>query len=104
MNLDDFGLNAKNLIAGFSGGVVHALVFKQREPLAVIGSVLTGTLTANFLAPVIAHYIGDWLGAGGSAFIVGLTAMALCQGVVSLVSARIRSESSGDKPSKEARP
>lgn len=91
MNLEDLGLNAKSLVAGFSGGVVHALVFKQREPLGVVGSVLTGTLTANFLSPVAAHYVGTWLGDGGSAFLVGLTAMALCQGLVSIVSTRVRS-------------
>lgn len=104
MNLEDLGLHAKTLIAGFSGGVVHALVFKQREPLAVIGSVLTGTLTANFLAPVVAHYVGDWLGDGGSAFVVGLTAMAICQSVMSLVTARMRNEMGAGKPSGEGRP
>lgn len=102
MTLEELGLNAKTLIAGFSGGVVHALVFKQREPLAVIGSVLTGTLTANFLAPVASHYVGDWLGDGGCGFVVGLTAMAICQGMVALVSARIRSETSREKAAKEA--
>lgn len=90
MTLEELGLNAQRLIAGFSGGVVHALVFKQREPLAVIGSVMVGMLTANFLAPVASHYVGDWLGNGGCAFIVGLTAMAICQGLVSLVNMKIR--------------
>lgn len=92
MTLEDLGLNAKLLVAGFAGGVVHALVFKQRSPSGVIASVLTGTLTANFLAPVAEHYVGDWLGAGGSAFVVGLTAMAICQGVVGLVNAKLRGE------------
>lgn len=99
MTLDDLGLNAKLLVAGFAGGVVHALVFKQTAPSGVIASVLTGTLTANFLAPVASHYLGDWLGVGGCAFVVGLTAMAICQGVVGLITARLKGDSA-----KETRP
>ena len=94
MTLEDFGLNAKNLIAGFSGGVVHALVFRQTEPFGIVASVLTGTLTANFLSPVMSRYVGSWLGEGGCAFLVGLTAMALCQGMVAVINARIKAASS----------
>ena len=90
MTLEEFGLNARYLVAGFAGGVVHAIVFKARDKTAVVGSVVVGMLTANYLAPPAAHYVGDWLGEGGSGFVVGLTAMAICQGVFGLVSARIR--------------
>lgn len=103
MTLEEFGLNAQRLIAGFSGGVVHALVFKQRDAAAVIASVLTGTLTANFLSPIAARYVGTWLGDGGCAFIVGLTAMAICQGMVSLVMSRMKGIGVRDQ-SKETRP
>jgi predicted MFS family arabinose efflux permease len=85
MTLEELGLNAGRLIAGFCGGVVHAFVFRQTEPLAVVGSVLTGTLTANFLGIAAGHYIGTWFGDGGSAFIVGLSAMAICQGIVAAI-------------------
>lgn len=100
MNLDDLGLNAQRLIAGFAGGVVHAFVFKQTEPLAVVGSVLTGTLTANFLGMAASHYVGTWLGDGGCAFIVGLSAMAICQGIVAAARAKLRpvQEPQRDKP------
>jgi len=90
MTLEELGLNARYLVAGFAGGVVHAIVFKAREPIPVIGSVVAGMLTANYLAPAVVHYFGNWLGEGGSAFAVGLTARAVCQGVVALVSARLR--------------
>lgn len=100
MNLEDLGLNAKLLVAGFAGGVVHALVFKQTAPYAVVASVLTGTLTANFLAPVASHYLGDWLGAGGCAFVVGLTAMAICQGIAGIITTKLK----GERASKEPRP
>jgi len=97
VTLDDLGLNARYLVAGFAGGVVHAIAFKQTEPVAVIGSVLAGMLTANFLAPVASHYVGSWLGEGGSAFVVGLTAMAICQGLLAIVSARINGNKARNK-------
>jgi hypothetical protein len=97
MTLEEFGLNAKLLIAGFAGGVVHAIVVKQTKPLAVIGSVLTGTLTANFLTPAAAHYVGGWLNESGAGFIVGLAAMAICQGMMALVSTRLRGVAARDQ-------
>lgn len=104
MTLEDLGLNAKLLVAGFAGGVVHALVFKQAEPAAVVGSVITGTLTANFLAPVVSHYTGGWIDGGGCAFIVGLTAMVICQGLVSIVTSRMKDTGERTKPTTEERP
>jgi predicted MFS family arabinose efflux permease len=89
MTLEDLGLNALRLTAGFAGGVVHALIFKQKEAGAVVGSILTGTLTANYLGDAAAHYIGTWIGAGGSAFVVGVTAMAICQQMITVVRRRI---------------
>lgn len=102
MNLDDLGLNAPRLIAGFAGGVVHAIVFKERNPGAVIGSVIAGTLTANFLSPLVAHY-ASFLGDGSCAFLVGLTAMAICQGLVSLVRAKTK-EAVGKGETRETPP
>lgn len=104
MTLEDLGLNAKMLVAGFSGGVVHSVVFKEKDPLAVIGSVLTGTLTANFLTPIVLKYVGSWLGDGGSAFVVGLSAMAICQAVIGLVSTKLRNLSDGPGGKKESNP
>jgi len=89
MNLEEFGLSAQRMIAGFAGGVVHVFVFRQTMPIVVIGSIVSGTLTANYLGAVVARYVGSWIGDGGSAFIVGLSAMALCQGIVSLVRTRV---------------
>jgi len=91
MDLDSFGLHAKLLIAGFAGGVAHAFAFKQTQPVAQVGSVVMGTLCANYLGPVAAQlpYFGQVAGPGGAAFIVGLTAMALIQGIAVVVQARL---------------
>jgi hypothetical protein len=87
--LDDLGLNAGRLIAGFAGGLVHAFAFKQMEPWAQIGSVVVGTLTANFLGEAMAHVVPTWFGNGGAAFLTGLSAMAICQGLVAMVRSRM---------------
>lgn len=96
MTMEELGLNAQRLIAGFAGGVVHAFAFKQADPWAVVGSVVAGTFTANFLGPAAFHYIGPWVGDGGSAFVVGLSAMAVCQEIVATAS-RVRFNNSSDK-------
>lgn len=74
------GVSVPDLIAGFSGGIVNAFVFKRGEPWAIVGSVVVGALTANYLGPVIGHYTGT--SGGAAAFVTGLAGMALCQGIV----------------------
>lgn len=79
---ENFGFDAARLLAGFSGGVVHALIFQQRDPYTVAGSIIVGTLTANFLGAAATTYIGNWIGEGGASFVLGLIAMIVCQGIV----------------------
>lgn len=74
------GVSIPDLIAGFCGGVVNAFVFRRVEPWAIVGSVVVGSLTANYLAPVLGHYLGTT--GGATAFITGLAGMVLCQGIV----------------------
>ena len=78
--LVQLGIKLPDLVAGFGGGVVNAIVFKRADPVAIIGSMIVGALTANYLAESFAHYLGT--GPGASAFIVGLAGMAICQGIV----------------------
>lgn len=88
-NLDDYYLNAGRLGAGFAGGVVHAFVFKQTDSGTVIGSIITGMFAANYLGPGAAHYLGAWFGDGGTAFIVGVSAMVIIQGIVAAVRSKL---------------
>jgi ABC-type xylose transport system permease subunit len=89
MTLEELGLNAGRLFAGFCGGILHAFMFTKMEPVAVLASIVGGTLTANFLGPAAAHFTPSWVGDSGTAFIVGLGGMAICQGVVATVQAKI---------------
>lgn len=75
-----FGIKLNSLIAGFSGGVVNAIVFKRGDPWSVIGSMIVGALTANYLTEPVSKYLGTEMGPSG--FIVGLAGMAICQGIV----------------------
>lgn len=78
--LHELGVRIPDLIAGLSGGIVNAFVFKRSDPWSIIGSVVVGALTANYLSPIIGAYIGTV--GPGSAFVVGLAGMAICQGIV----------------------
>jgi len=81
---DDFlaslGLHLQDLVAGFAGGVANAFVFKKSNPWAIIGSIIVGGFAANYLGVVLSKVLGT--SAATSAFIVGLTGMAVCQGIV----------------------
>ena len=78
--LASLGLQLQDLVAGFAGGVANAFVFKKANPWAIIGSIIVGGFAANYLGSIVAHALGT--SAGTSAFIVGLTGMAICQGIV----------------------
>lgn len=78
--LRELGLKIPDLIAGLSGGIVNAFVFKRSDPWSIIGSVVVGALTANYLSAVVSTYTGT--GNGAAAFVVGLAGMAICQGIV----------------------
>jgi hypothetical protein len=75
-----FGINTRDLIAGFAGGAVNSLIFKRSDPTSIISSMVVGACTSNYLSEPIGHYLGT--GAGPSGFIVGLASMAICQGIV----------------------
>ena len=81
--LSTIGVNLQDLVAGFAGGVANAFVFKKSNPWAIIGSIVVGGFTANYLGSAIAKLMGT--SAGTSAFIVGLAGMAICQGIVESV-------------------
>lgn len=76
-----------DLFAGFAGGVVNAFVFKRTDPWAVVGSMVVGAFTANYLGEpamrlVSSIFGGASISAGASAFVVGMAGMAICQGLV----------------------
>lgn len=77
--LAELGLKLPDLFAGFCGGVVNAFVFRKANAWDVIGSVVVGMLTANYLSSPAAQIIGT--SGPPTAFIVGLCGMAICQGL-----------------------
>lgn len=87
MNVTDFlelsakvGIKTPDLIAGFAGGLVSAIVFKKSDPWSVVSSVVVGAFTANYIGEPIAKFLG--MGGGAAAFICGLAGMAICQALV----------------------
>ena len=92
--LIDLGIRTPDLVAGLAGGVVNAFVFQRSNPAAIIGSVIVGALTAAYLTEPAAKITGTT--GGATAFIVGLAAMAICQGIVAQVTKRLRGASEMD--------
>ncbi len=58
----------------------NAFIFKKSNPWAIIGSIVVGGFTANYLGSTVSKLLGT--SDGASAFIVGLAGMAICQGIV----------------------
>jgi hypothetical protein len=77
------GIKTQDLVAGLAGGIVNAFVFQRSNPLAIVGSVVVGALTASYLTEPAGHITGTT--GGATAFIVGLGAMAICQGILSWI-------------------
>lgn len=63
--------------------MVNALFFQRTNPGAAIASVLGGAITANYLAQTASHVASIDTGVAG--FVVGMTAMAICQGLLNIV-------------------
>ena len=82
--LRELGIRAADLLAGLAGGIVNAFVFKRSDPWSIIGSVVVGALTENYLSGTVAAYLGT-TSSGAAAFVVGLAGMAICQGIVEAV-------------------
>lgn len=85
--LHELGININNIIAGFAGGVVNAFIFKRSDPWSIIGSVIVGSLSANYLTEMIAKIVGTSMHT--TAFIVGLGGMAICQGIMEITIKRL---------------
>lgn len=88
--LAQFGIRVPDVVSGLGGGVVNALFFQRAQPMDAVASVIGGAITANYMAGLLASGIGHIIGTepdrGVAGFIVGVTAMAICQGL--LVSVR----------------
>lgn len=82
--LAELGIRLPDIIAGLSGGVVNAVVFKRTSPFGFIGSVIVGAVTANYLGPTASQYLGTLSGAGS--FLVGMAGMVICQSVIAAAS------------------
>lgn len=77
------GVKIPDLIAGSLGGVVKALMVQREQPIETIVSGIAGGLTANYLGEMVADKIG--MGRGAACFVVGLTAMLICQSIINRV-------------------
>ena len=75
--LRELGLNISYIVAGFLGGVVRAFVAQDPRPWIVVGFIVIGAVTANYITELLAKYLSFNPGAAG--FFVGFTATVLLQ-------------------------
>lgn len=81
MTLEEFGLNAPVLIAGFAGGVCYLTAPGEPPKVGtIVCGLLTSTLTANYVVLVASKYLGA--PELFSAWVVGLTATWICKRIV----------------------
>ena len=83
--LEKYGLHALDLIAGLLGGLTAAVVVRQSNPWQIIGSVLVGAITANYLGGYVDILTGPTITREAGDFVVGLSAMVLCQKILDYV-------------------
>lgn len=98
---EELHFNLANLVAGFMGGVVNAFVLKRSSPVSVIGSVVVGALTANYLGTAAAKGLAHLPYLDGTtepvaAFLVGMMGMGFVQSLMAQINKRFRA------PEKEA--
>lgn len=83
------GIKLTHLLAGVAGGVVRAFL-AGGSWLAAVSSVVVGSLTAGYLTTPVYTGAKSWFPALGNdtssehaiGFLVGLTAMLICEGVL----------------------
>lgn len=76
-------VSIRDLLGGFAGGVVNALVFTRTSPWTAIGSMIVGALTAAYLTDAAVTITG--ISPKPASFIVGLGGMAICQGIIGAI-------------------
>jgi hypothetical protein len=89
-----FGIKGVQLVAGLAGGLVRALLAPAKTIGTIVTSCVVGGLTAGYLTPIAAPFLADKLSVPEGAslepvtgFLVGLTAMAICEFAIGWVSA-----------------
>lgn len=83
------GVKLTHLLAGVAGGIVRALLAGGGW-MAAMTSVIVGSLTAGYLTTPVYNAAKTWIPTVGhdvssehaTSFLVGLTAMLLCEGVL----------------------
>jgi len=83
------GIKLTHLLAGIAGGIVRAFLSGAPNVWAAIASVVVGSLTAGYMtSPVYIisqryfGFVADTSTEHAVGFLVGLTAMLICEGVL----------------------
>ena len=80
------GVKFAALVAGFAGGVASLSFVRGLTKTQAVISVLTGTMTSAYMAPVLIHFAGFSSPElqHGASFFIGLTSMNIIPGLLRL--------------------
>lgn len=83
----ELGLRLTEAIGAFFGGVCYSILVQARKPAEIVGYVVVGTATGNYMGDAVVKMMmvlpsGLQLGEGGTGFLTGLVAMGICQAIV----------------------
>ena len=81
--LNQIGVHMSDLFAGFSGGILAALVTSGPRPKiwGIFCSIVVGALAGAYFGPIVPAWFGIKPSAGASAG-VGVAGMPLCRGII----------------------
>jgi len=86
------GIHVQDVISGFIGGVGRVLMPPYISAWNALATILLGAMTAAYLTDFSASLLAvvlrtdpDKLSRGAVGFIVGMTAMTICQGIIGAV-------------------
>lgn len=70
------GISPPEMFAGFCGALVNVFWFHRTKPWSVVGTIVAGMFTANYLGVAMNSYVGGSAAHTG-AFLVGLFGLKL---------------------------
>lgn len=93
--LHEIGVRLDYITGGLAGGFVSAMMMRNVTPGQAIISATVGAFTANWLTDTVAQFSGTFIKPGGICFVVGLTAMVICQFFIEKMSGWIAARKNG---------
>jgi len=88
--LEAIGINGPSTVAGFTGGLVNVFWLRKMAPFDVIGALIAGAATANYLGAPLAEVIHFPVGA--TSFLFGIGGLQITGPLLAMLRRKIFSD------------